>query len=717
MFLTLATGFAQAGEYLNLDIYEYSNEVLVDEITHDDPYDHKSLPGFKAHSVLSYIFPGDNGQLTLSYTVGQTHGANYLRRVYSNDYGQTWYGMHDSNSGTVQSIGIAQDIEPAGQNSYAYHLNIASASFIAPNGVWTANGRDVSTDGGLTWQFDQVATYHLGANRFYGFNNQHTPILADGNTLYMTAAGIREGDVTGAFESVLFASTDGGLNWLLRSTIAVQDSRPNIAMTQVPDPQWGVGEGPSETALVKLDNGELLSVFRTGDTFPYVANDFASGGVEDPTFMGSLFWAKSSDGGFNWTAPKMLGVNGIFPQLTKLGNGAIVLATGRAGASLMVADETGERWSMPTVIHDGPSSGQINMVPVASANDRVVVMYDKSSFYPPSWNSGILGYSAYRRLDGQGNEFAEMIAQELTISIQPDERSWDYEYHGNVTPAALDDPWQRSFSHDPGAGISTHLYAWQGQDYMRIDGGPSGPDQHDHYIMEGSDANLPWGGVDFELGVQIEMRARVNEDTSEGSASLQLSDEHGYVVLDLSSQGVFLEGLGGNPLQLEYLESQHPGFSTSDWHTYQIFIQEDGGTGDIIASMSIDDLMIGSSLLNPVAFDNVVLGDLIGTGNGRLDVDFFRFASVSSDFNQDGGVNGLDFLIWQRGLGSAGGLAEGDADGSGFVDAADLAVWEAQYGIAPLGGILATVPEPSSVSLLVSGLLTATVLRRRRHTQ
>jgi len=714
LFLTFAARPVRAGEYLNLDISNYSNEVVVDEITHDDPYDHKSLPGFKAHSVLPYIFPGDDGKLTLSYTVGQTHGASYLRRVYSNDYGQSWYGMHDSNTGPVQSIGISQDIKPAGQNSYAYHLSIASASYVAPSGIWTANGRDVSTDGGLTWQFDQVATYHLGANRFDGFSNQYAPILADGNTLYMTAAGIREGDVTGAFESVLFASTDGGLNWQLRSTIAVQDSSPNIAMTQVPDPQWGVGEGPSETALVKLDNGELLSVFRSGNTFPYVANDFISGGVEDPTFMGSLYWAKSSDGGFNWSAPKMLGVDGIFPQLAKLGNGAIVLATGRPGASLMVADETGERWSMPTKIHDGPSSGQINMVPVTSANDRVVVMYDKSSFYPPSWDSGILGYSAYRRLDGQGNEFAEMVAQEITVSVLPDLEFWDYEYHGDVTPASLDDPWQLISSHPPGQGVSTYLYAWQGQDYMRLDGGPSGPNQYERYVMAGSDANLPWGDVDFEMGVQIEMRARVSEDTAEGTASLRLADEHGYVKLDLSSQGAFLEGLGGNPSQLEYLESLNPGFSTSDWHTYQIFIQEDVGSGDIIAYLSIDDLAIGTSLLNPIGFNNVQLGDLAGSANGRFDIDFFRFASISSDFNQDGSVDGLDFLILQSGLGSAGGFAQGDADGNGFVDAADLAILEAQYGIAPLGGAVAAVPEPGSVLLMASGLLAATMLRRRQ---
>ncbi len=50
------------------------------------------------------------------------------------------------------------------------------------------------------------------------------------------------------------------------------------------------------------------------------------------------------------------------------------------------------------------------------------------------------------------------------------------------------------------------------------------------------------------------------------------------------------------------------------------------------------------------------------------------------NFDGDADVDGSDFLIWQRGLGTASPVhAQGDGDEDGDVDAADLAVWRASY--------------------------------------
>jgi hypothetical protein len=51
--------------------------------------------------------------------------------------------------------------------------------------------------------------------------------------------------------------------------------------------------------------------------------------------------------------------------------------------------------------------------------------------------------------------------------------------------------------------------------------------------------------------------------------------------------------------------------------------------------------------------------------------------------------------------------ANGDANGDDFIDDADLAVWESQYGGAPpLSAVSAAVPEPSSLLLAsLAGLL------------
>jgi hypothetical protein len=69
-----------------------------------------------------------------------------------------------------------------------------------------------------------------------------------------------------------------------------------------------------------------------------------------------------------------------------------------------------------------------------------------------------------------------------------------------------------------------------------------------------------------------------------------------------------------------------------------------------------------------------------------------------ADFDDDGDVDGRDFVIWQRGFGTGTTNAMGDANGSGTVDGADLAIWQSQYN----GGALAaaSVPEPSSALLL-----------------
>jgi hypothetical protein len=83
-----------------------------------------------------------------------------------------------------------------------------------------------------------------------------------------------------------------------------------------------------------------------------------------------------------------------------------------------------------------------------------------------------------------------------------------------------------------------------------------------------------------------------------------------------------------------------------------------------------------------------------------------------ADFDEDGDVDGQDFLVWQRGLGSSGvGLGMGDATGDTNVDADDLAVWKAQFG--DLGAPVATVPEPASLFLAGGAALLFGVRRRK----
>jgi hypothetical protein len=98
-------------------------------------------------------------------------------------------------------------------------------------------------------------------------------------------------------------------------------------------------------------------------------------------------------------------------------------------------------------------------------------------------------------------------------------------------------------------------------------------------------------------------------------------------------------------------------------------------------------------------------------GAGIYQIDNFRLISEvvtdSADFNQDGDVDGLDFLTWQRGFGTGTTLAEGDANGDGFVNGDDLAIWQLQYPSPPAVSTLASAPEPASAVL---GLLSCIAL-------
>jgi hypothetical protein len=83
-------------------------------------------------------------------------------------------------------------------------------------------------------------------------------------------------------------------------------------------------------------------------------------------------------------------------------------------------------------------------------------------------------------------------------------------------------------------------------------------------------------------------------------------------------------------------------------------------------------------------------------------------SSADADFDQDTDIDGADFLIWQRGLGTGSTQAEGDANADGLVDEKDLAAWQWSIPAVGSGGIggtqqLAPVPEPTTSLLLVAG--------------
>jgi hypothetical protein len=84
-----------------------------------------------------------------------------------------------------------------------------------------------------------------------------------------------------------------------------------------------------------------------------------------------------------------------------------------------------------------------------------------------------------------------------------------------------------------------------------------------------------------------------------------------------------------------------------------------------------------------------------------------QFDETSADFDENGVVDGSDFLTWQRNLGRLVNAthAQGDADGDGDVDVDDLSAWK--LGLmpvpqAPAALAVAGVPEPGTMAMAVA---------------
>jgi hypothetical protein len=94
-------------------------------------------------------------------------------------------------------------------------------------------------------------------------------------------------------------------------------------------------------------------------------------------------------------------------------------------------------------------------------------------------------------------------------------------------------------------------------------------------------------------------------------------------------------------------------------------------------------------------------------------------APLAADFDTDNDVDGMDFIIWQRGFGITSGakLAQGDANGDGMVNGLDLNLWQENVGSrASMTVIPQTVPEPSSAQLTIYLLLFIYLCSSRKET-
>jgi len=299
-------------------------------------------------------------------------GSETLVTYAAHDDSSTGTGTRFASSpdfGTTWTPDAARNPLPAAQSYNLSKLrngNLLAVSYHTYMVDGSANKRadvesSVSTDNGRTWtqrvgsMTTPQAMRPISPNSsrpgraLGGFVLVHSVVEDADGTLYQSAYGYYDGD--SKYRQLILRSTDSGLTWTTRGTVAYSASIP--------------GEGFCEAAIERVADGSLLAVMRTG-------------------WYLTMYVARSTDNGATWSAPvplragaHALPVIGVYPSLVTMPNGKLVLYFGRPGQSVMISEDgSGTSWSTPVSV-DYRNSANGSAVPVDV--DRLLVFGDRGA--------------------------------------------------------------------------------------------------------------------------------------------------------------------------------------------------------------------------------------------------------------------------------------------------------------------------------------------------
>jgi autotransporter-associated beta strand protein len=122
------------------------------------------------------------------------------------------------------------------------------------------------------------------------------------------------------------------------------------------------------------------------------------------------------------------------------------------------------------------------------------------------------------------------------------------------------------------------------------------------------------------------------------------------------------------------------------------------GSPDVIDELYLDGLPQPVGIWGAVGSGAAFTSPLI-TGTGLLQVMTTSIPPIPADFDGDGDVDGADLAQWQADFGLNG---NSDADEDGDSDGLDILAWQQQFtGGNPLVSSATAVPEPAAVVLLL----------------
>ena len=80
-------------------------------------------------------------------------------------------------------------------------------------------------------------------------------------------------------------------------------------------------------------------------------------------------------------------------------------------------------------------------------------------------------------------------------------------------------------------------------------------------------------------------------------------------------------------------------------------------------------------------------------------------AGLPGDYNRDGAVDAADYVIWRKSNGQTGWGLAADSDLNGRIDGADFDFWMSRFGLSSGSGSAATIPEATTIMLILIGLM------------
>lgn len=306
--------------------------------------------------------PGPRGERILATypahtDTGTTSGNEWM---ISDDEGQTWqdYQSHnpmpDASSTPVSRL---RDGTLLATNFHVYATERPDQPMME-TAVSTDNGETWTTREGTLTTPTNLKPY--ACERASGCNAVflvHNVIEGDDGTLYQSAYGLYDGE--SSYRQLLLTSTDQGLTWGVRSTVAYD---PDL----LPDNGYS---GPCEGTMTRVGEHGLIMVMRTGSYLP-------------------LFIARSFDDGHTWSAPEQIGaadpadprveqpVMSVYPTLERIGDGSLLMLAGRPGLSLLRSFDEGQTWTTQTWV-DYTNSANGHLLPMGG--NKVMVFGDQGA--------------------------------------------------------------------------------------------------------------------------------------------------------------------------------------------------------------------------------------------------------------------------------------------------------------------------------------------------